>query len=574
MTDGFAALLADVTVPPSSAPVIAAAPMAVVPPTPAPLAWPFVSLRPLAADGTTPVTLVGDGESEGAVIEADDVPADATPVRPSRQQGFAEPIRAERKAEPAPAAPLPGTIMLPVDFIPVPLPVTVLPLDVAASAGESETPPVDAETVREEGRATPVALPTSGAVPSSSARWMRPTLASRIPAEPKSQPLTDEEAPASAPDAEAPRTTPVVFAPAQRERPPTADAAATAASFVPPANVPAATRTPPAPTLPSFEKLPTPHLPTAQPVQSPENAVSLEPLRIEHALTSEAAFAMPAGSWSPAPKKAFEVPASNQTTPATTFADGTAKIAVNFEPTVRENFRRESAPTRNFVSASDKQLTSRLSNLGTGVAKSETAMPSASTSPRPNQAAFEPASLLVDRVDATGEFAPAAPTAAAPETAATSTAHRAVETVLNAAHRYSTGERHAVNLQFSVGGADLSVRVELRADEVRATFKTDSPELRAALSQEWQSAAAQGGERGLRLATPVFTGNDSSGFSAFSGDHTSQQQHRQPAARQPETPFTVATSRVHTARDAAPVSLSAAAPRIPNSTALHLHTLA
>src|SRR5581483_11633984 len=86
-----------------------------------------------------------------------------------------------------------------------------------------------------------------------------------------------------------------------------------------------------------------------------------------------------------------------------------------------------------------------------------------------------------------------------------STAHRAVETALEVADRFTAQDRHTVNLQFSVAGQDLAVRVELRADEVRTTFRTDSPELRNALAHEWQSVAGQGtSERGLRLVTPTF----------------------------------------------------------------------
>lgn len=257
-----------------------------------------------------------------------------------------------------------------------------------------------------------------------------------------------------------------------------------------------------------------------------------------------------------------------------------AEFAVKIPKDRGEIAAGEMTPPRNFVTTEAKQLTSQHSELGTAVANSGTAMPSASTMPLPTHATFEPVSLLVESLagtqglhaDASGSVAPAAADMpAAPE--AVSNAHRAVEAVLTAAHRFSTSDRHTVNLQFSVGGTDLNVRVELRADEVRATFHTDSPELRAALSQEWQ--AANQGDRAGKLAPAVFTGGDASN-SSFSGDQASQQQQRQSSARASEDAFAFATSRLSGERDEAASALtnSSVAPRGPQSTALHLHTLA
>ncbi len=200
-------------------------------------------------------------------------------------------------------------------------------------------------------------------------------------------------------------------------------------------------------------------------------------------------------------------------------------------------------------------------------------MPYASNSPRPTHADFAPASsLVVERATETRDAASVA--TPVPETA--STAHRAVEAVLTAAQRFSTGERHAVSLQFSVGGTDLNVRVEMRADEVRATFRTDSAELRDALSHEWNAAQTDAGARPFRLAAPVFTSNDTSGFSQFSGDQAAQQQQqRQSATRQANDLFAIGATRGRGARDTSAVGSVASAPvRAALSTALHLHTLA
>jgi hypothetical protein len=259
---------------------------------------------------------------------------------------------------------------------------------------------------------------------------------------------------------------------------------------------------------------------------------------------------------------------------AQTLSDDAAKIAVERDIAATEPAVREFGPPRNFVTPNGKQVTSRPQGLGTSVAKLTDAMSSAQSTNRSAPADFPPASLVLNRTTETSEVSSTSP-ALTPE--ATSTAHRAVEAVLTAAHRFSTGERQAVSLQFSVGDADLRVRVEMRADEVRATFRTDSAELRAALSHEWNSTNANAGERPFRLATPVFASNDASAFSAASGDQASQQQQqqRESAARQANDPFAAITSRSRVGRDsAAAAPVANAAPRAPLSTTRHLHTLA
>jgi len=114
------------------------------------------------------------------------------------------------------------------------------------------------------------------------------------------------------------------------------------------------------------------------------------------------------------------------------------------------------------------------------------------------------------------------------------TAGQAVEAALTAADKFAAG-KSSVDLRFSVGGEDLVVRVELRANEVHATFRTESADLRAALSNEWQAVNATtqvSHDRPFRLATPVFESSVSADAGASSGQGGAQQQ--QP--RQAETP--------------------------------------
>lgn len=96
--------------------------------------------------------------------------------------------------------------------------------------------------------------------------------------------------------------------------------------------------------------------------------------------------------------------------------------------------------------------------------------------------------------------------AGAPTAEIAQAARRSVESAVAVAEHYGSGDKRAVTLQFSVSGVDLGVRVEVRANGVHTTFKTDSPELRAALAQEWQAiAGTQFADRSVRMADPVFT---------------------------------------------------------------------
>ncbi len=176
--------------------------------------------------------------------------------------------------------------------------------------------------------------------------------------------------------------------------------------------------------------------------------------------------------------------------------------------------------------------------VGTDVAKSEVTM-SAPFANLPSSAAVlahAPVALVASvPADRSPEFS--ATSGLVPET--TEAARRAVEAVLTTVERFSTGVRQSVNLNFSVGGNDLNVRVELRADAVHTTFLTDSPELRTALAHAWQAApgTTDSGERPLRLVTPVFAGHASSSSStasnltSFSGGDSSSRQRESDARR-------------------------------------------
>jgi len=234
---------------------------------------------------------------------------------------------------------------------------------------------------------------------------------------------------------------------------------------------------------------------------------------------------------------------------------------------------------KTFLSAKPVRVTSREPGLGIDVAKSATAMPATMLSPRIPVVVLERAAAGVAGTSAAHDFSVA--TIAMPAEVV-STARRAVTAALDVAERFATREHHTVNLQFSVGGADLGVRVELRADEVRTTFRTDSAELRAALSHEWQAVTGGGsGDRAVRMAPPVFAASDPFSGGGFSGGGASRQrdQQQQPPARNDfEQLAGAGTGRARTFASspspAATAGDSSAAARLAQSTSLHLHTLA
>jgi hypothetical protein len=156
-----------------------------------------------------------------------------------------------------------------------------------------------------------------------------------------------------------------------------------------------------------------------------------------------------------------------------------------------------------------------------------------------------------------------------------STAHEAVEVVLKTVEQASSQEQKSVNLRFSVGDLDLSVRVELHANQVRTTVRTDSPELRAALSQEWDAiASSTSGERTLKMVPAFVTASENSSLNSFSGDTSSRQRdHR--AGREAGERAVRVTSKSRGPAAATPVTSSnSGIAGIAPLTSRRLHTVA
>ena len=221
----------------------------------------------------------------------------------------------------------------------------------------------------------------------------------------------------------------------------------------------------------------------------------------------------------------------------------------------------------NFLNSSSEEVAEADESLGTDVAEPSVTMAAVPFSHR--QSAVQ---------EFTGFSAPtvmasdaSARNGASPINEPTALAHRAVDAVLSAAERVS-GERNSVNLQFSLAGNDLAVRVEFRGGSVHATFRTDSPELRAALESEWTAAGSKITDASVRMAPPVFTSSNAGSSTTSSGEGASQQRE---SARQASSSFSLPSPRGGPfANSPAEDRTSAAAPRAALSTTLHLHTFA
>lgn len=220
---------------------------------------------------------------------------------------------------------------------------------------------------------------------------------------------------------------------------------------------------------------------------------------------------------------------------------------------------------KNALDSASKPLAKLTLALGTDTAQAAAPMAAGSTLDR-----FTVSDPAV--VHATAPTAPgtADATTTLPQVPQMSTAHRAVEAVMNATERFAARDQHSVNLQFTVGGSDLNVRVEMRNGEVHTTFRTDSSDLRAALATEWQSVTTQNqGDRSARLAPPVFT----AGNGGSTADDSAYRQRQYGDHRPAPTFGGGSPSRSSGSVTAASATASPAA-RTTSANSIHLHTLA
>lgn len=196
------------------------------------------------------------------------------------------------------------------------------------------------------------------------------------------------------------------------------------------------------------------------------------------------------------------------------------KNASSAHVVANSSLARDSSSEKNFLNTGNKEVTPDHAQAGIAVAESRPAMPAAPQH-LPNVApATSPVSAAAPQVER-----PAAPASAA---------RRAVDTVVEIVHAQVVSRLQpvpSVQLRFKVGHEDLSVRVQLRDGEVRTEFRTDNPELRAAVAQEWRAVTAKP-DTALRFLDPIFL--TAPGQPASQSGTNSQHQHHQHAQAQQE----------------------------------------
>lgn len=154
-----------------------------------------------------------------------------------------------------------------------------------------------------------------------------------------------------------------------------------------------------------------------------------------------------------------------------------------------------------------KKVSSTGRNVGTSVANRDVSMPY-SIANKPSTAEF----TLTPPVVSSGglEADRTTPMTTASNTPVAVQAPRLVHEIREIADRISTIDRNTVEVRFDFSESErLSVRVEYRDGTVHTTFRTDSHQLRDAISNEWQTQAASSEGRSYRLAEPIFSSNSS-----------------------------------------------------------------
>ncbi len=216
--------------------------------------------------------------------------------------------------------------------------------------------------------------------------------------------------------------------------------------------------------------------------------------------------------------------------PASAMAENSAALPRAGIGAAPENERRFG---KNFLSSDGQQFTTAPSEAGIGVAEMTPTMLLTPHDPMTAVPATVPA--LVSTMAAAPQAAGAPGAEPMPQLVAASVARRAVETVTNVVEAQAISKLQpvpSVQLKFKIGHEDLAVRVALRDGVVHTEFRTDSPELRAALQQEWKAVAAQP-ESAMRYLEPVVSAASSSqgGTNSFA-QQQQQQSPGQSAAQQ------------------------------------------
>jgi len=218
------------------------------------------------------------------------------------------------------------------------------------------------------------------------------------------------------------------------------------------------------------------------------------------------------------------------------------------------------------LSINGKSLTSDATQVGTSAANREFAMPYSAVNKTP-------AAVLPSIGGAGIQAQSQNDNSAVAQTTASFSAQapKLVEEIRQIADRISAVDRNTVEVRFDFGDREnLSVRVEYRDGTVHTTFRTDSSQLRDAISHEWQVQSATNEQRPYRISEPVFSQTTShrQDFPS-SGDGSGRERaFEQPAQTAPRS---YAAGR---STSAAPSAAVPAARSSHPETSRHLHALA
>lgn len=190
----------------------------------------------------------------------------------------------------------------------------------------------------------------------------------------------------------------------------------------------------------------------------------------------------------------------------------------------------DSSANKNFLSVEGADDGVQGARVGIPVAQPRSAM-AAPSSERPT--ADE---LIVQAFVPENRSASAAPLADIREHRPATIAQRAVEAVVEVVEAQAATRLQpapGVQLHLKLGGEDIAIRVELREGNVHTQFRTDSPEVRQAIAQEWSVLRTESPERTLRYLEPEFPADRTGSAPGGSGQHGAAS-HQQSRAPQPE----------------------------------------
>jgi hypothetical protein len=155
--------------------------------------------------------------------------------------------------------------------------------------------------------------------------------------------------------------------------------------------------------------------------------------------------------------------------------------------------------------------------------------PAASSSQSPAAFAISSSAALAGRVSTAATSSPAASAGAA--------ASALAQVIETADKMRSDGQTHVEVRMNLDDGQQLTVRLQMSQGSVRPVFKTESPELRQAIEQNWAGFRSSASERGLQISSPVFESPSAGGgFSAFANrDQSRNQGGNTSDAENPET---------------------------------------